>query len=272
VFKIKALCLELTLPIRQQNRTVRCYNKQERTQTMDCSKCGYLNDNFSLACEKCSESLLVTGGGQMGFVGLAPVESDGDVPVGYSIGAVPESKIKNEMAVRGRRFMLAAVLLQALLILAPFAFLYFYSAEKRSDLLEMFPGLPLGYGFFAVLTVAYLVAKTGQAVGTPFTLNFVMSLIPPSDPGNICAYGGEEPHQTLCLAGSCHRDLFYCLPIRWISAGNQAWADLHFHHVCDVWTLRLCPAENSGLPWPEYDCLNDLGVYRPTRHVVDHLS
>lgn len=149
---------------------------------MKCKTCGSKNEQGEISCARCGRML--------------PLENSGeanDPLIGTTYGALPEDNFMGMYAARGRRFLLVFGML-AVIMLGLGALPYLMTPVGggapaiEPELLRM---ASLGVGVFALVFVAYLIGKTGESVGAPFAVNFLLALIPPFWPAVLARIGGR---------------------------------------------------------------------------------
>jgi hypothetical protein len=75
---------------------------------------------------------------------------------------------------------------------APLLFWKVLPADVTATMTDVMPALLLGYGAYAVFTLAWLIGKTGEAVGIKFLPTFAMALFPPLIPATLAKMAGKN--------------------------------------------------------------------------------
>lgn len=136
---------------------------------IECLHCGQRNHGEALYCNLCGEVLLRRGAQRFNEIGL-------------SYNAAPRDDDLKQRASAARRFLV----ILALFALPPIAVLGLgwkggldLLVDGRNRFGPQTPLLILGGIAYLIFLNAYLTAKTGEAVGCPFFLNFVLASLPP---------------------------------------------------------------------------------------------
>jgi hypothetical protein len=155
-----------------------------------CARCGHINPRDTLTCGKCNERL---ASAEESFEDMM---LHGNPLAGSSYTSAPDDDFVARYRARGRRFMWIFAGLSGLT--AGFGALLYFSARRAAEgrlaLDEFAPHgemFALALGVCALALFAFLLAKTGEAIGHPFAANFFMALLPPLTPAVMARIGNR---------------------------------------------------------------------------------
>ncbi len=149
---------------------------------MKCTTCGTNNPTGEISCGRCGRMLP-----------LEKTAAGCDPLIGVSYEAQPDDNFMGMYAARGRRFLLIFCMMFVLLLgLAALPMLMTpVGAGKAMSDPELLGFSTLGVGLVGLIFMAYLFGKTGESVGAPFAVNFLLALLPPLWPAVLARIAGR---------------------------------------------------------------------------------